>query len=346
MIIGAGAIGCLVGGRLALAGQQVTLIGRPPVVEAIQAHGLTLSSGVQTHTAVTVEAVPSLAAALAGGASFDLAILTVKAYDTATVMAELAPWRPHLPPLLTLQNGVGNEERLAGILGAGRVIAGAITTPVTVTAPGVIEVTRRGRIALAAVDPRANAFPLLSLAALFAAAGLPTRVYEDFRALKWTKLLMNQLANATCAILGWLPAQVMADPRLADLEIAAWRETLAVMATQRIRPVTLGGYPFPWLAPLIRTLPPAVIRLALGRLVGGARGGKAPSLYLDLAAGKGRTEVAYLNGAVAAASAEIGTPVNRVLTETLQALSAGQTPWEQWRDQPARLLQRVQEARR
>ncbi|MFZ1268255.1 MAG: 2-dehydropantoate 2-reductase N-terminal domain-containing protein, partial [Anaerolineae bacterium] len=53
MIIGAGAIGCLVGGRLALAGQQVTLIGRPPVVEAIQAHGLTLSSGVQTHTAVT-----------------------------------------------------------------------------------------------------------------------------------------------------------------------------------------------------------------------------------------------------------------------------------------------------
>ncbi|MFZ1267970.1 MAG: ketopantoate reductase C-terminal domain-containing protein, partial [Anaerolineae bacterium] len=174
----------------------------------------------------------------------------------------------------------------------------------------------------------------------------PTRVYEDFRALKWTKLLMNQLANATCAILGWLPAQVMADPRLADLEIAAWRETLAVMAAQRIRPVTLGGYPFPWLAPLIRTLPPAVIRLALGRLVGGARGGKAPSLYLDLAAGKGRTEVAYLNGAVAAASAEIRTPVNRVLTETLQALSAGQTPWAQWRDQPARLLQRVQEARR
>lgn len=331
--------------RLSLSGQDVTLVGRAALVEAVQAHGLMLRQGQQTAVATNIQAAPSVAAALSAGASFDLAVLTVKAYDTASVMAELAPWRPHLPPLLTLQNGVGNEERLAGILGARRVISGAITTPVTVNAPGVIEVARRGRIALAPVAPQAAAFPLLSLAALFDAAGLPARVYGDFRALKWTKLLMNQLANAACAILGWLPAQVMADPDMASLEIAAWRETLAVMAAQRIRPISLGGYPFPWLAPLIRTLPPALIRLALGRLVGGARGGKAPSLYLDLAAGKGRTEVAFLNGAVAAATTTVKTPVNRVLAETLQALSAGQERWEEWRDQPGRLLQRVQQAR-
>jgi len=347
LIIGAGAIGCLVGARLALAGQQITLIGRPALVEAVQAHGLTLRMGTETKTAPGVNAVPSVAAAFDGAAAFDLAILTVKAYDTAAVMAELAPWRSRLPPLLTLQNGVGNEERLAAILGANRVMSGAITTPVAVTAPGVIEVIRRGRVALAAVNPRAPAFPALSLAAMFAAAGLPAGVYDDYRALKWTKLLMNQLANATCAILGWTPGQVMADARLADLEIDAWRETLAVMAAQRIRTVTLGGYPFPWFAPLIRTLPHAIIRRALGRLVAGGRGSKAPSLYLDLEAGKGRTEVPFLNGAVVtAARPGVKTPVNRVLTATLQALSRGDTPWAEWRDQPERLWQKVQAARR
>ncbi len=335
------------GARLALAGQQITLIGRPALVEAIQAQGLTLRMGTETKTASGIVAVPSVAAAFDGAAVFDLAILTVKAYDTATVMGQLAPWRSRLPPLLTLQNGVGNEERLAAILGANRVMAGAITTPVAVVSPGVIEAIRRGRVALAAVDPRMPAFPALPLAAMFEAAGLPARVYYDYRALKWTKLLMNQLANATCAILGWTPSQVMADARLADLEIEAWRETLAVMAAQGIRTVTLGGYPFPWFAPLIRTLPRPIIRRALGRLVAGGRGSKAPSLYLDLEAGKGRTEVAYLNGAVVAAARRgIKTPVNTILTETLQALSRGDTSWAEWRDQPERLWRKVQEAQR
>jgi 2-dehydropantoate 2-reductase len=347
LIIGAGAIGCLVGARLALSGQQITLIGRPALVEAVHAQGLTLRMGTETKTASGIVAVPSVAAAFDGAAAFDLAILTVKAYDTDAVMGQLAPWRSRLPPLLTLQNGVGNEERLAAILGANRVMAGAITTPVSVVAPGVIEVIRRGRVALAAVDPRTPAFPALSLAAMFEAAGLPARPYDDYRGLKWTKLLMNQLANATCAILGWTPSQVMADARLANLEIDAWRETLAVMAAQGIRAVTLGGYPFPWFAPLIRTLPHSVIRRALGRLVAGGRGSKPPSLYLDLEAGKGRTEVPYLNGAVVtAARPGIKTPVNTILTETLQALSRSDTSWAEWRDQPERLWRKVQTAQR
>lgn len=150
------------GARLALAGQQITLIGRPALVEAIQAQGLTLRMGTETKTASGIVAVPSVAVAFDGAAVFDLAILTVKAYDTATVMGQLVLWRSRLPPLLTLQNGVGNEERLAAILGANRVMAGAITTPVAVVSPGVIEAIRRGRVAVpAAVDPRMPAFPAL-----------------------------------------------------------------------------------------------------------------------------------------------------------------------------------------
>ncbi len=60
--------------------------------------------------------------------------------------------------------------------------------------------------------------------------GSPWTVFTDYRRLKWSKLLMNLLANAQCAILDWTPAQVMADPTASRLEALAWQEAFAVMA--------------------------------------------------------------------------------------------------------------------
>lgn len=357
LIVGAGAIGCLVSARLAQTGCHVTLLSRPAAAAAMQARDLTLrhAGRAELIPAVSVahtgpalpplRVIASLAEAPAMDARFDLIIVAVKAYDTAQVISDLCAWQAELPPVLTLQNGVGNEEMLAQAFGAGRILAGAITTPATIIEPGVIEITRRGRIGLAALTPSQPAFAPLSLAVMFSQAGWPARVYGDYRALKWTKLLMNQLANAACAILGWTPAQLMADARLANLEIEAWRETLAVMAAQDIRPVTLGNYPFPWLAPLIRTFPTTLVRRVLGPFVAGGRGGKPPSLYLDLASGKGRSEASFLNGAVAAANTGVRTPVNTTLAQTMQALCTGETAWIDWRNQPERLLRRVEEMR-
>ncbi len=169
------------------------------------------------------------------------------------------------------------------------------------------------------------------------------QVFADYRALKWTKLLLNLPANAQCAILDRTPAQVMADPIAARLEARAWQETLAVMARLNIRPVTLAGYPLPLLAPLARRLPPNWLAAGLRRLVAGGRGSKMPSLHIALAEGK-RSEVAWLNGAVMrfGRAAGVPTPANAAFADVLLALTAGQADRAEHRGRPEKLAALVQ----
>lgn len=356
LIIGAGAVGSFIGARSALAGHDVTLIGRRALAEAVQAGGLTLIEPDGARTTANVRAVDSIAAAFGMVenkplenkpgfsvkpglfSSYDLALITVKAYDTAQVIIELAAATAAPPPLLTLQNGIGNEEALAEAFSADRIVSGAIDTPVSVPAPGQVRVHRpRFRAGLAPVGRDA---PVNRAAALLRDAGIRTDLYADYRQLKWSKLLMNLLANASCAILDWTPAQVMADPAAARLEARAWQEALAVMAAQQIRPASLAGYPLPLLAPLARRLPPAWLAAGLRRTVSGGRGSKMPSCHLALAGGK-PSEVGWLNGAVAAraASVAVSAPVNRTLTDVLTRLTDGREARETWRGQSARLAE-------
>ena len=345
LIIGGGAIGSLVGVRLGLSGHDVTLVGRPQFVETAQAEGLTLILPDGTRQVARVAAVDSVASAFAAQAAYDLMFLTVKSYDTSVVVAELQRANDdrrlqsaghHLPPILTLQNGVGNEEILAEAFGAVQVIAGAIDTPVSVPAPGLVQIHRAAsRIGLAAVGQGA---PVTAAEAALESAGFRTALFGDYRGLKWTKLLMNILANASCAILDWTPAQVMADPATARLEARSWQEALAVMARLRINPVPLGGYPFPMLLPAARHMPPGWLALGLRGFVSGGRGTKQPSLQIALRNGK-PTEVAWLNGAVARHAAQLGSlaPVNDAFANLLISLSAGETLWSEYRGRPDRL---------
>lgn len=339
LIIGAGAIGGLVGARLAQDGHSVTLVGRPGLAAAVQQQGLVLKDSAGNRTRTDLPVVTALAEALAPPGGFDWALLTVKGYDTAAIAAQLAAAGPPDLPILALQNGVGNEETLAAALGGARVLSGAITTVVSVPAPGVIEVAKAGEVVVA---PLSGVEPLIApttIADILTHAGLRARVTPDYRALKWTKLLMNELCNASCAILGWTPNQVFADARLAALEITAWRETLAVMRVHGIPAIRLGGYPFPPLVPLIRVAPLPLLRRAMARFVVAGRGSKMPSLYLDLQAGKGHSEVTHLNGAVARAGerAGIATPINRRLWQVLHAIVEGREAWADWRNRPERL---------
>ena len=342
LIVGAGAIGSLVGGKLAQSGESVILVGRPSLAQAVHSAGLRLEEDGQIQRIDEVGVAVSIAEAyhlaMDLDIAYDLAVVTVKSYDTAGVVDELraALAESGMPPpvMLSLQNGVGNEASMATLLGSERVIAGSITAPVSVLSPGHIRVDKPGYgISLAAWDAAAPAANLADVGAALARSGFRLTMHDNAQSMKWTKLLMNMVGNALCAILDETPQQVYADARMLDLEIAAWREALAVMARSGVRPINLGKYPLGILAPAIRWGPKGLLRMALRRIVGGARGGKMPSLHMDLSRNKPQNEVAWLNGAVVRQGRAVGipTPVNALLNDTLLTLVSNHEAWEGWR---------------
>jgi 2-dehydropantoate 2-reductase len=243
--------------------------------------------------------------------------------------------------LLSLQNGVGNEEDLAAWFPEQTVVAGSITLPVRVPQTGTIIVAKeKGGIGLA---PFTHQTKLDDIAAALGNAGFTIARYEDYRSLKWSKLMMNIIGNATSAILDMPPRKSMANPAIFDLELAALRETLAVMQAQQIRVAALPDYPLPWLARLLRWLPNPVLRPLLKPLMVGGRGDKLPSLQLDLRQGRNESEVTVLNSVVAANGERlnVAVPVNRGLSNILEGIVCGEIDWDVYRGRPDVLVQRV-----
>lgn len=353
LIIGAGAIGCLVGGKLARQGHAVTLVGRPAFAAKIARAGLIMTDDDGRHVIRNLAAAGSVEQAVREAQEpFDAALITVKSYDTATAVDELSAAysaTKHATPLVvSLQNGVGNEDAIAAHFGPAHTVAGTVTTPVSMESAGVIHINKpRFIMGLSRWAPAVDADAFERLWAALVDSGFDVTVYSDAQGLKWTKLLMNMVGNATSAILDMPPDRIFADRDLANVEIDAWREALAVMRARDIPALNVGGYPFASLAPLIRSAPKPAIRMAMRKMVGGARGGKMPSLNLDLHGGKGKSEVDWLNGAVVRAghAAGVATPVNRVLTDVLLHLVESPEECAGWREDPARLLARVRQER-
>ena len=153
--------------------------------------------------------------------------------------------------------------------------------------------------------------------------------------MKWSKMLTNLLANPTSAILDMTAGEVFANRDLYKLEIEMLRECLAVMEVQNIEVVDLPGTPVRALAYATR-LPMWLSKPFLSRAAGAGRGAKMPSFHIDLHAGRGKSEVQYLHGEVVRAGEKcnVPTPVNRVLTETLMALTNKEIVLEEFAHKP------------
>ena len=342
LIIGGGAIGSMLAVKLASTSQEITIAERSSIAETLASQGLRLVDGDGGVKSVRVGVAPSITAALSEEEAYDLALVAVKAYHTKSVAQELQKVGPSSMPVLTVQNGVGNEEMLAEYLPETAILSGALTTPVEVLGPGHVKVARSSFRFGIAPGPRSG--PVDDFAAMLTAAGFKTQIFDDFRALKWSKLLMNMLANAQSAILGYTPAEIFARPDLGNLEVLAWREAMEVMHKLGISSVALGGYPFPLVTPLVRRLPLGIIRPVLERFIVGGRGSKMPSFYYDLhPQRRSHSEVGWLNGAVAQQGEQLGipTPVNATLNRALQDLISGRADPSDWTGQPERLLAAV-----
>ncbi|MDQ2680121.1 MAG: ketopantoate reductase family protein [Candidatus Eremiobacteraeota bacterium] len=263
----------------------------------------------------------------------DVAIIAVKTYDTEAAIETLrkALRFPEKCVIVCPQNGVGNEEKLAAAFGAESVVAAALTVPVDRDRNGHGTAAKDGGIAFAPVGKAAYNW----LWATFGSTGLTVKVVDDWRALKWSKLSLNIIANASCAILNVLPNRLVHYDNVFTLEIRAIREVRAVMAAMGLAPIDLPRYPVRALQG-IATLPSPLARALLANRIAGARGTKAPSLLLDLRESKPQSEVDQLNGAVAIAGRDyhVPTPVNGVFARVLADIAHMPQLWAKYRERP------------
>ena len=325
------------GGALAAAGERVTFLVRPVAAKHLRSNGIRITGAMGSLRVPSPRVATDLPSTLSESPC-DLIILTVKSFHTEAAIRSLQSAGPPTPPILCLQNGVDNEKLLADAFGQDRVIHGTMTTAVSSPETGTVMVERERGVGIGSGNPLSR-----RLLHTFSAAGFHTLLYPNPLAMKWSKLLTNLVANASAAICDISPAAVFAHDRLFQLEITALRETLAVMQRMNLPVVRLPGTPSHWLGFVLRRLPTWSYRSVMAHTVARGRGSKPPSLHVDLVAQRGRSEVDFLNGAVARHADTLGlaAPVNEGLAQLLGQLVSGETPWEHYRANPDRLADQL-----
>ena len=280
--MGAGAVGCYYGGRLALAGQAVTLIGRPALVQAVSQAGLIVEEGGQRHIAR-----PDATEDPAGIAGADLVLICVKSGDSEAAARAIAP---HLAPgatILSLQNGIGNADLLAEVLGR-PVGAVVVYVAAEMAGPGHVRHNGRGELIL---TPGTGAE---AAAERFTAAGIRAEVSASAPVALWTKFTINCVYNAISALTRQAYGVIDAQPGAHDVMRAVMQECRAVAAASGV------------------TLPDDLWQKVLD--VAQQMAGQHSSTAQDMRRGK-PTEIDALNGAVVRRAAALGlqAPVNTAL---------------------------------
>ena len=310
LVMGAGSIGCYLGGALAGAGADVSLIGRPRVLGALREHGLTVTDldGARVHLA---PASLKLAEAVPAGLRPSLVLLTVKSGATAAAAAELGAVLPAGTLVLSMQNGVSNAAVASAAAPSLRVLPGMVPYNVAELGPGQFHRGTTGH--LAAQDD----LELRDWRVAFERAGLPLTSHADLRAIQWGKLLLN-LNNPINALSGLPLRDELLERGYRQCLAALIDESRGVLANAGIEPAAVGAVRPAMLSILLR-LPTPLFRIVAARMLRidpKARSSMADDLQL------GRpTEIDALCGAVVELARERGVdaPLNRRLVELVKA---------------------------
>jgi 2-dehydropantoate 2-reductase len=334
LVVGSGAVGTLLGWALATGGIQVAIVRRSaPRTETVELR-VAGPDGLRHAPGVTIVRSPSDLSS-----EPTIVVLALKAFDVPAALDTLADFAHGT--FVTFQNGVGTEELVAERRPGNPLVAASLTASVDLGPDRVAHWLRRGGVGLASVRDDRGVAPG-TIAAMFRPAGLRTRVFDDWQAMKWSKLIANLVGNATSALADMTVAEVYAHPGLFDIERQQLQEAFGVLHALGLKPVSLPGADVSRLE-LALGLPSPVGRTILGFAVGGGRGGKDPSLRLALAGGAEQTEVDWLNGAVVRAAGRTGvaTPVNAALTELVTEAARDPSVRERLRGKPEALIDAI-----
>ena len=195
LVVGAGGVGGYFGARLARAGTPVTFLARGAHLEAMRREGLRVRSAVDGEWAVEVDAVGDVA----GRPPADVVLFCVKSFDTETAALAIRPAIGSDTAVVSLQNGVDNEDTLDRILGRGHAVGGVAYVFASVASPGVIVHSLAGRIVMGELDGRPSG-RLEPLRSALTAAGVPADVVGDIRRALWEKYLLISAQAGTTAL--------------------------------------------------------------------------------------------------------------------------------------------------
>jgi len=297
--LGAGALGSAIGGSLAEAGADVTLVDAwREHVDAMNRGGLTLREGGADRN-VAVRA----AASADGVGPVDLVIVLVKSYHTREAMERARGLVGPATAVMSLQNGLGHEEILADVVGREHVLAGKTYKGGVLLGPGHVIAGVKGKeTIIGELDGRVTE-RVARIADTFNRAGLAVTVSADIMGTMWDKLLINVATGALAGITRLPYGGLYAVPEVRTCALAAVAEGMAVARAAGVA-ISYAEPEGPW-RKAAEGLPPEFKTSMLQSLEQGAP-----------------TEVDFINGAVVRWGAKHGvpTPVNQALVACVKGI--------------------------
>jgi 2-dehydropantoate 2-reductase len=312
-ILGAGSVGCFVGGAWTAAGVPVTFIGRERIAHEIAADGLTLTDYNGWRARVEKPDFTTKPAALRQA---DVIALCVKSTATQSAAREIGRHARNGALVVSFQNGVSNVDTLRGLLrGRFEVAQGMVSYNVAHLGQGRFHKGVAG-------DLHAQDVPLLKALAEAAGPGpAQLRLEGDMTAIAWGKLLIN-LNNAVNALSGRTLLEQLKERDYRRVVAASIVEALGLLDAAGIEPATIGPVP-PKLLPHAIGAPNLIFNnlfLRIQKIDATARSSMADDLKA-----RRRTEVDYLNGEVVKLARRLGrpAPVNEAIVALIRQAEAG-----------------------
>lgn len=321
-VMGAGSIGCHVGGWLAAAA-DVTLVGRAPLIDAIKREGLTVTD-LRGHTRTVRPEGLTLATDASAVVGADYVLLTTKTLDIAAAVRQIAPYLQPDSIVISLQNGLRNATAIDDALAsafpsrASRPLVLSGMVPFNVVRSGEAHWTQASSGRIQVKDhPRVDPFVRAAQG-----GGLRVDVEHDMRAVLFAKLLLN-LNNAINALTGLPLAVELRDRDCRTVLAACQDESLALARRLGITPTRLTPLPPAAMPALLRSPTPVFANLSRPalRVSPTARSSMAD----DLDAGR-PTEIDELQGVIVQVGADHGSPAPvcaRIVELVREAEAAG-----------------------
>lgn len=220
-VLGAGAVGSYLGSCLASAGADVHLIARGAHLAALREHGLTLVTPEGEQSTIDVQATDDPAEI----GPVDVVLFMVKSYDTDAAARRLPPLIGEGTGVLSLQNGIDNEARIAAIVGDEHVLGGAAYILSAIEAPGVVR-SGRARIVVGEMTPGAPSERVVRFVEVARTGGIDAHAAADVRTVKWEKYVLLVAFSAVTATtqltVGDIRASEAASAFLRSIMTEAW----------------------------------------------------------------------------------------------------------------------------